>query len=141
MTRHLIRICGLFFAVLLSCSESENPVTPADGKGADTVPVEPPNNPPVILEHPDTSATVGSTIYLWPVAYDIDGDSLTYDCFVNSSLSDLKRGTVPIYEFFDEWKVLAFKPQWYDRPSRRVYFLVHDSRGGSDTTSFTVFVE
>jgi hypothetical protein len=141
MRRQLIRICGLFVAVLLSCSETENPIIPTDGNDTDTIPSEPPNNPPVVFEHPDTSTTVGSIIYLRPIAYDIDGDSLIYDCFVNSSWSDLKRGTVPNYQFFDELKVLVFAPQWYDRPSRRVYFIVDDGRGGADTTRFTVFVE
>jgi len=101
---------------------------------------DPPNNPPTLVEHPDTTTTAGSTIWLTPVAYDIDGDSLTYECFVNTSMSDIRRGTIPVYTYHDDLQILEFHPKEYDRPNRKVYFLVFDGNGGSDTTSFYVHV-
>ena len=141
MRKYLIRIFGLVVVMLISCSDSEVPTTPDGQLGNDTIPTGPPNNPPVIFDHPDTSATVGVAIYFWPTAYDEDGDSLIYDGFVNSSLSDFRRGTVPVYAFIEEINALKFTPRAYDSPRRRVYLMVHDGRGGSDTTRFSVSIE
>ena len=143
MKKYQFIFCVLVVAALINCGDSQDPTNPTGetDTATDTIPPGPPNIPPVLFDHPDTSTTVGSTIYFWPVAYDLDDDSLTYDGFVNATWSDFKRGTVPVYRFIDEFNVLEFKPQAYDRPSRRVYLMVYDGRGGADTTRFTVNVQ
>jgi hypothetical protein len=130
--RTILAISSLLFAFGLSCS-SDDSLTSPGGACAD-------NHQPVLVSHPDTSATVGATIWLKPQAHDTDGDSLRYDCFVNSSWSDFRRGTIPIYEYHEDLQMLEFRPSSYDRPDRRIYFIVHDECAGSDTTTFTVFI-
>ncbi len=98
------------------------------------------NNPPVIVDHNDTSTTVGDTLRLYAEASDIDGDSLSYGGFVHVSLSDIKNGTIPKYQFIERLRLLEFISQWYDRPSRKVTLYVVDDHGGADSTTFRVFV-
>ena len=119
------------FIIHFSC-DSENPTAPENKK---TI-----NNPPVIVEHGDTSTTVGDTLLLYTDAQDQDGDSISYDGFVHITLTDLKLGTIPDYEFDRLTKVLIFRPRDYDRPMRKASFIVEDNRGGADTTTFYINV-
>lgn len=134
-------LCLLAAFVSITCSESQDPMDKSGGNDTDTIVTEPPNTPPVLIDLPDTSTTVGSVLYFWPIGYDLDGDSLIYDGFVNTTLSDIKAGTVPIYSFFEELNVLEFKVRVSDKPNRKVYFTVNDGRGGADTTFLTVTVQ
>ena len=121
----------MLFSVLISCG-SENLTDP----GSKIII----NNPPVIVEHGDTSTTVGDTLLLYTGAQDPDGDQLSYDGFVHVTLTDLKNGTIPKYEFDNLKIVLEYRPSDYDRPKRKVSFIVEDNRGGADTTTFYINV-
>ena len=129
--RSSILLVTMSLIILFSCG-SENPTGPENKKVI--------NNPPVIVEHGDTSTTVGDTLLLYTEAQDPDGDLLSYDGFVHVTITDLKMGTIPEYEFDNLTKVLEFRPRAYDRPIRKVSFIVEDNRGGADTTTFYINV-
>jgi hypothetical protein len=127
----LVFISSVTIATCLSCGDK------SVGPPAQTGHL---NNPPVIVEHKDTSTTVGDTLRLYAEASDLDGDSLRYGGFVHVSLTDIKMGTIPEYQFIDNLRLLEFISHSYDRPSRKVTLYVEDGRGGADSTTFRVFV-
>ena len=104
---------------------------------SDDDPTAPNNNPPVLVDLQDTTATVGGTLRLTASATDRDGDPISYH------LTVMIRG---IHDSFPDAHIDAgsgefvFKPTASDRPDRHFVVRARDGRGGEDSTSFTVTV-
>ena len=112
----------------------------AGGCGGGGGPVSPANRSPIIQAQSDTSAAVGDTLELWAVAYDADGDSLTYRLTILMRFSEIKSGYSPDANLDAKTGYFWFKPRAQDQPGRRFTFTVEDGRRGTDSTTFTVTV-
>ena len=127
-------------AALLSCSENGEIVQPVDEEDQGSICPDT-NQAPVLIDYPDTTVAPGTTLLIRVVAYDLNGDELTLDGSVAWGISDFRAGTIPIYTFNADMKLLEYRVRMSDRPSRRVYLYATESCGAADTTSFRVFVE
>lgn len=112
----------------------------ACGCGDDSGPVSPTNHAPVILPQNDTLVSLGDTLKLWASASDPDGNALKYRASVQLTLAELQQGYWPDACMDEHTGYYWFRPQVSDQPKRRFTFLVDDSRGGTDSTTFSVTV-
>lgn len=88
------------------------------------------NNTPVILGNPHSSITAGSSYSFTPVAYDYDGDSLSF------SITG-----IPAWASFNTLNgTISGTPSASDAGTYNIVITVSDGRGGSSECSFSVTV-
>jgi hypothetical protein len=127
--KHLLIISlGVFVFLLVGCS--------GDGGGSG-----PSNHAPTIEAQRDTTAVLGDTLVLWARAYDSDGDDLTYKALGQITYEEFRRGYFPVAGMNQASGRFKFWPQEDDRPSRQFTFIADDERGGTDSTSFFIYVD
>ncbi len=116
------------------------------GCGSDDVPVPvipPSNHAPVLRHQADTTITVGDTLHLWAVADDFDGDPLLYGAAVLGTWGRIKgcsNSGIDI-DFEPSDGHFIYRAHSRNRSGHDFQFTVADTRGGCDSTTFTVFVE
>jgi hypothetical protein len=105
----------LSIALLIACSE--NNIGPIDEE-----PIDFPckgNRQPIIESIPDTFVSIGDTVWLQTVAYDPDGDELTYSAYCsNLTWGEIKEGRYPHSECNPITGLFWFFAQENDLPYR-----------------------
>lgn len=122
---------AVFALVLLiiigGCGEGESPsgMTPRDGS-------------PRIYDQPDTTVAYGDTLRLTASATDPDGDVLAFSMAVMASLSEIRSGYLALAGIDRDSGAFWFYPNSRDIPSRSFRFIVTDTEGLIDSTTFRV---
>ena len=95
-----------------------------------------PNDPPIITEQPDTSAVVDEPLELRVLAFDPNGDDLTY----SFSMDNPSESYSPDASIDPETGIWKFNPQSEDIPFVDVTFTATEGPGNNVSTQFRVWV-